>query len=89
MKVIFNSSLEESSNYRWQADTSIEFPIWKYLSITMSYLYTYENIVIDKQKPEDRILSIGLKIKSWVETIHRWVKIYGKKTCIKRRPGQT
>lgn len=61
----FQPSLEESSNYRWQADTSIEFPIWKYLSITMSYLYTYENIVIDKQKPEDRILSIGLKIKSY------------------------
>lgn len=60
----YQPSLERSSNFRWQADTSLELPIWEFLNITMSYLYTFENIVIAGQKPEDRFLTFGVSLKS-------------------------
>ena len=37
-------SLEESNNYRWQADFGLEFPIWKFLNFKINYLHTFESI---------------------------------------------
>ncbi len=61
----YQPSLERDSNFRWQADTKIEFPIWKQLDINISYLYTYENVVVAGQKPEDRFITVGFTVKSY------------------------
>jgi len=60
----YQPSLERSSDFRWQADTSLELPVWEFLNVTMSYLYTFENIVIAGQKPEDRFVTFGVSLKS-------------------------
>ena len=58
-------SLEESNNYRWQADFGLEFPIWKFLNFKINYLHTFESIVVADQKREDRFLTFGLTLKSY------------------------
>jgi len=58
-------SLENSDNYRWQADLGLEFPIWKFLSFKINYLHTYESIVIEGQQEEDTFLTFGLTLKSF------------------------
>ncbi|MEM9053365.1 MAG: DUF481 domain-containing protein [Bacteroidota bacterium] len=58
-------SLEESNNYRWQADLSLEFPLKKYLNFKINYLHTYENIVVADQKRQDRILTFGFNLKNY------------------------
>ncbi|NET32927.1 MAG: DUF481 domain-containing protein [Cyanothece sp. SIO1E1] len=60
----YQPSLERSSNFRWQSDLGLEFPIWKKMNLTMNYLHTFENIVIAGQKPEDRFVTVGFSIKS-------------------------
>lgn len=68
-KVIFNHetyfqpSLEQSDNYRWQVDLGLEFPIWKFLNFKTNYLQTFENVVVEGEKQEDRRITFGLKIK--------------------------
>jgi hypothetical protein len=61
----FQPSLEESNNYRWQADFGMEFPIWKSLNFKINYLRTYESIVIEGQKREDQFLTFGFTLKSY------------------------
>ncbi|MDF1697584.1 MAG: DUF481 domain-containing protein [Saprospiraceae bacterium] len=61
----FQPSLEEGNNYRWQADIGLEFPIWKYVNFKINYLHTFESIVIENQKQEDRFLTFGFTIKSY------------------------
>lgn len=58
-------SLEESDNYRWQADFGLEFPIWKFLNFKINYLHTFESIVVEGQKREDQFLTFGLTLKSY------------------------
>ncbi|MHA7843131.1 MAG: DUF481 domain-containing protein [Winogradskyella sp.] len=58
-------SIEESNNYRWQADFGMEFPIWKFLNFKINYLRTYESIVIEGQKREDQFLTFGFTLKSY------------------------
>ena len=58
-------SLEETNNYRWQADFGLEFPIWKFLNLKINYLHTFENIVVADQKREDQFLTFGLTLKSY------------------------
>ncbi|MEM9547145.1 MAG: DUF481 domain-containing protein [Bacteroidota bacterium] len=60
----FQPSLERSDNYRWQADVNLEFPISKYLNFKINYLHTFESIVIENQKQEDRFLTFGFTVKS-------------------------
>ena len=62
----FQPSLEESDNYRWRADISLEFPIWKFLNFKINYLDTYESVVIQGQKQDDSVLSFGFKIKNYL-----------------------
>ncbi|MFC4632291.1 DUF481 domain-containing protein [Dokdonia ponticola] len=61
----FQPSLEQSDNYRWQADISLELPIWKFLNFKMNYRHTFESIVIENQKEEDRFLTFGFTLKSY------------------------
>lgn len=61
----FQPSLEQDDNFRWQADVALELPIWEYLNFKISYLHTFESIVIEGQKREDRFLTFGFTIKSY------------------------
>ena len=61
----FQPSLEQSDNFRWQADLVLELPIWKFFNFRISYLHTFESIVIEGQEQEDRILSFGFTLKSY------------------------
>ncbi|MFK7951798.1 MAG: DUF481 domain-containing protein [Ekhidna sp.] len=58
-------SLQRADNYRWQADLGLEFPIWKFLNFKVSYRQTFESIVIENQKQEDKFLTFGLSLKSY------------------------
>ncbi|MEM6261668.1 MAG: DUF481 domain-containing protein [Bacteroidota bacterium] len=61
----FQPSLERSDNFRWQADLALELPIWKYFNFKISYLHTYESIVIEGQKEQDQTLSVGVTLKNY------------------------
>ncbi|OZV70084.1 DUF481 domain-containing protein [Winogradskyella aurantia] len=61
----FQPSLEQSNNFRWQADIGLELPIWKYLNFKINYIHTFESIVIQSQKRVDRFLTFGFTIKSY------------------------
>jgi len=61
----FQPSLEYSKNYRWQTDVGIELPIWKFLNFKINYLHTYESLVIENQKQEDKFLTFGLTLKNF------------------------
>jgi hypothetical protein len=61
----YQPSLENSNNYRWQADLGLELPLWKFLNFKINYLHTFESIVIENQKREDSILSFGFTLKSY------------------------
>ncbi|MEM6516130.1 MAG: DUF481 domain-containing protein [Bacteroidota bacterium] len=61
----FQPSLEDSNNYRWQGDISLELPVWKHLNFKINYLHTYESIVIQNQSQEDKFLTFGFTLKSY------------------------
>lgn len=58
-------SLEHSNNFRWRADISLELPVWKFLSFKINYLDTFESVVIENQKQEDKVLTFGFTIKNY------------------------
>ncbi|OJJ21684.1 hypothetical protein BKI52_14350 [marine bacterium AO1-C] len=58
-------SLQQSNNYRWQADVGLELPLSKFLNFKVNYLHTFESIVIAGQKQEDQFLSFGFTLKSY------------------------
>ncbi|MCA0153321.1 DUF481 domain-containing protein [Winogradskyella vincentii] len=62
----FQPSLEESDNYRWRADVSLEFPLWKFLNFKINYLDTFESVVIQGQKQDDSVLTFGFKLKNYL-----------------------
>lgn len=61
----YQPSLEETDNYRWQADLALEIPVWKFLNFKINYLHTYESIVVQGQEEQDQFLTFGLTIKSY------------------------
>ena len=61
----FQPSLQQSNNYRWQADLGLELPIWKFLNFKVNYRHTFESIVIENQKQADRFLTFGFTLKSY------------------------
>ncbi len=61
----FQPSLKRSRNFRWLADISLEAPVWKFLSFKVNFLQTFESIVIENQKQEDRFLTFGLTLKNF------------------------
>ncbi|WP_298761311.1 DUF481 domain-containing protein [uncultured Psychroserpens sp.] len=58
-------SLEQSNNYRWRADLGLELPVWKFLNFKINYLHTFESIVIEGQKRQDKFLTLGFTLKSY------------------------
>ena len=58
-------SLENSQNYRWRAEVSLELPVWKFMNFTINFIDTFESIVIESQVQEDRFLTFGLNLKSF------------------------
>lgn len=48
------------NNYRTQADIGLDLPVWKGLSFTTMYTFTHENVVIQKIRKQDKILSFGV-----------------------------
>lgn len=61
----FQPSLEQSGNYRWQADVGVELPISKKVNFKVNYLHTFESIVVVEQDEEDRFLTFGFTIKNY------------------------
>lgn len=58
-------SLRKKNNYRWQADVGLELPVWKYLNFKVNYLHTFESLVIQNQKQQDKFLTFGFTLKSF------------------------
>jgi len=65
LEAYFQPSLLDENNFRRQADLSVELPITNHLNFKINYLHTYEQIVIEDQRQEDRILTFGLNFKSY------------------------
>lgn len=61
----YQPSLEDNKNYRWQANLSLELPLWKHLNFKINYMHTFESVVIANQNRRDNILTFGFKIKSY------------------------
>ncbi|EDP70684.1 hypothetical protein FBALC1_07993 [Flavobacteriales bacterium ALC-1] len=61
----YQPSLEQSDNYRWQAELTAEFPLWKFLSFNINYRHTFESVVIMNQEEEDKFLTFGFTLKSF------------------------
>ena len=61
----YQPSLEDSNNYRWQADVALELPIWEFLNFKINYRHFHERIVIESQEKEDRFLTLGFTLKSF------------------------
>jgi hypothetical protein len=61
----FQPSLEKGNNFRWRADLGLELPLWKYLNFKINYLQSFESIVIQNQKQQDRFLTFGFTLKSY------------------------
>lgn len=61
----FQPSVQEPDNFRWRADLGLELPISKYFTFKINYIHSYESIVIETQRREDRILTFGLTVKSY------------------------
>ncbi len=61
----FQPSLEYSNNFRWQADFSIELPLWKFLNFKINYVRTFESVVIEDQQQKDSILTFGFTVKTY------------------------
>lgn len=64
-ELYFQPSLEQSNNFRWQADVSLEFPLWKFLNFKVNYIHSFENIVIENQQEEDNFLTFGFTVKTY------------------------
>ncbi len=61
----FQPSLGQGNNFRWQADVGLELPIWAFLNFKINYLHTFESVVIENQKQEDRFLTFGFTLKNY------------------------
>lgn len=64
-EVYFQPSLEKGNNFRWQGDLGLELPIKKYLNFKINYRNTFESIVIENQKQQDRFLTFGFTLKTY------------------------
>ncbi len=52
------------NNYRLRADVGFEIPFQKYFSFTISYLYSFESLVIESQSRQDQFLTFGFTLKN-------------------------
>jgi len=61
----FQPSLQYGNNFRWWVDVGLELPVWKFLNFKINYLDTFESVVIEGQKQDDRFLTFGFTLKSY------------------------
>jgi hypothetical protein len=59
-EAFWQPELRRGPNYRAQVTGGIDFPLWKGLSANLSYLYSYENVVVENILQRDSILLFGL-----------------------------
>ncbi len=52
--------IADVQNQRFQAETGIDFKLWKGLSVTAQYLFIFEQVVPEKILQKDGILTFGL-----------------------------
>lgn len=53
-------AFKNSNNYRSQFDIGADFPIWKGVSFNALFALTHENVVVEKIKQDDKLLTFGL-----------------------------
>ncbi len=53
-------ALEAVPNNRVQVDAGVEMPIWKGLSVNVQYIFNYEQVVTEKIKQTDRMMTFGI-----------------------------
>jgi Protein of unknown function, DUF481 len=53
-------AFENSKDYRFEYEIGMDFPVWKSLSFNCLYNYKHENVVVQKIKQDDIILTFGL-----------------------------
>ena len=61
----FQPSLQRGDNYRWLADIGLGLPLSKFLNFRINYLHTFESVVSEGQKQEDRLLTFGFTLKNY------------------------
>lgn len=61
----YQPSIQRGDNYRWRADIGLELPLRKFLNFRINYLHTFESIVAQGQKQEDRLLTFGFTLKNY------------------------
>ncbi len=64
LRILYNAywqpSFSRLNNYRTQFDIGIDFPVWKGLAFNAFYSFTHENVVINRIKQSDGLLTFGL-----------------------------
>lgn len=64
MKIFYNGywqiALDRVANHRMQLDIGTEISIWQGLYIQLEYIHNYEQVVAQKVKEIDRILTFGI-----------------------------
>ncbi|GAA4411133.1 hypothetical protein GCM10023187_36530 [Nibrella viscosa] len=63
-------AFSDATNYRWQFDVGVDFPIWRGLNLNVAYTYTHENIVILKVRRDDKLLTVGLSYNLRKNRVH-------------------
>jgi Protein of unknown function, DUF481 len=56
----YQPAFNNNNNYRTQFDIGIDLPVWRGLNFTAFYTCTHENVVINKVKQDDKILTLGV-----------------------------
>jgi hypothetical protein len=61
----FQPSLEKGNNFPWQTNVGVELPVLKFLNFKINYRHTFESVMIENQKQEDKFLIFGFILKSY------------------------
>jgi hypothetical protein len=59
-EAFYQPSPQDFNNYRVHTDITVDFKIWKGLSINTSHLFTWESLVVESVKRKDTIVGFGL-----------------------------
>lgn len=49
-----------SNDYRYEYEIGLDFPVWKGFSFNCLYSYKHENVVVNKIKQDDKMLTFGI-----------------------------
>lgn len=56
----YQPAIDESANYRGLFDIGIDLQLWKGLQANVMYLFTHENVVVERIRQRDQLLTFGL-----------------------------